>query len=97
VIEIVLSRRAREDFKRIWRFIAADNEAAADKLLLAIDKSIERLRRHPEIGRKRNDIRPGARMLVYGNYIVLYEFRRPENTVEIVAVVEGMRDLEYLF
>jgi len=65
--EIVVSRRAREDFKRIWLYIAHDNEAAADRLLLAIDAKIERLRGFPEIGVSRDDIRPGARALVHGH------------------------------
>lgn len=95
--DIVISRRAREDFKRIWRYIALDSEAAADRLLLAIDEKIERLRRFPEIGAARNDIRPGARMLIHGAYLVLYEFDSATNRVEIVAIVEGMRDLDKLF
>lgn len=95
--EIVLSRRAREDFKRIWHYIALDSEAAADRLLLAIDAKIERLRRSPGIGTPRDDIRPGARMLVHGAYLVFYEFDSKTDTVEIVAVVEGMRDLGRLF
>jgi len=97
VTDIVISRRALEDFRRIWKFIAADNVNAADRLLLDLDAKIERLRRFPEIGRKRDDIRQGARTLVHGAYLVLYEFRRTEDVVEIVAVVEGMRDLPELF
>ncbi|MEG3179691.1 type II toxin-antitoxin system RelE/ParE family toxin [Sphingomonas sp. LT1P40] len=58
--DIVLSRRARDDFKRIYRFIALDNEAAADRLLLAIDAKIERLRIFPEIGTPREEIAPGC-------------------------------------
>ncbi len=95
--DIVVSRRAREDFKRIWLYVALDNEAAADRLLLAIDGKIERLRTFPEIGGSRDDIRPGVRALVHGSYLVLYEFHAETDTVEIVAVVEGMRDLGALF
>ena len=58
--KIVISRQAREDLKRIWRYIALDNEEAADRLLLAIDAKIERLRTFPEIGTPRDEIRPGA-------------------------------------
>jgi toxin ParE1/3/4 len=97
VTEIIVSREAREDFKRIWRYIACDNEAAADKLLLAIDAKIERLRRFPEMGSPRDDIRSGMRIVVHGSYSVLYEYRRPTDMIEIVAIVEGGRDLERLF
>ncbi len=64
---------------------------------MAIDEKIERLRTFPEIGSLRNDIRPGARGLVHGADVVLYEYLAATDTVEIVAVVEGMRDLGLLF
>lgn len=94
---IVLSRRAREDFKRIWTYIARDDDHAADRLLLALDAKIERLRDFPGIGMPRDDIRPGARTLVHGSYLILYEHDADGDRVEIVAVVEGMRDLDRLF
>ncbi len=95
--DIVISHRAREDFKRIWQYIALDNEAAADRLLLAIETKIERLRDFPGIGTPRDEIRPGARTLVHGAYLILYEHDDAADQVEIVAVVEGMRDLDRLF
>lgn len=95
--EIVLSRRAREDFKRIWTYIALDDDRAADRLLLALDARIERLRDFPGIGTARDEIRPGARTLVHGSYLILYEHDADADRVEIVAVVEGMRDLDRLF
>ena len=95
--DIVVSRQALDDFKRIWRYIALDNEEAADRLLLAIDAKIERLRTFPEIGSPRDEIRPGARVLVHGAYLVLYAYDAAADLVEIVAVVEGMRDLGQLF
>ncbi|HZL00902.1 MAG TPA: type II toxin-antitoxin system RelE/ParE family toxin [Caulobacteraceae bacterium] len=95
--KIVLSRRAREDFKRIWSYIAFDSETAADRTLMAIDAKIGRLRSFPESGSPRDDIRPGARMIVHGSYLTLYDYDAASKTVEIVAIVEGMRDLERLF
>lgn len=94
---IVISRRAREDFKRIWTYIALDDERTADRLLLALDAKIERLRDFPGIGTSRDEIRAGARTLVHGSYLILYEHDVGTDQVEIVAVVEGMRDLNRLF
>lgn len=94
---IVVSRQAREDFKRIWRYIALDDEAAADRLLLAIEARIERLSDFPNLGSPRDEIRPGARTLVHGAYLVLYEYNAAADQVEVVAVLEGMRDLDRLF
>ncbi len=95
--DILISRRAREDFKRIWRYIAQDNADAADRLLLALDAKIERLRDFPEIGTLRGDVRPGARTLLHGRYLILYEYSLVLDHVEIVAVVEAQRDLGSLF
>ena len=36
-------------------------------------------------------------MLVEGNYLVLYEIHPGEGLVEIVAVVDGRRDLSEIF
>lgn len=94
---IVLSHRAREDFKRIWTHVALDDVAAADRLLLALDARIARLGDFPGIGTSRDDIRPGVRTLVHGNYLILYAHVADADLVEIVAVVEGMRDLDRLF
>jgi plasmid stabilization system protein ParE len=59
--KIVVSQRARDDFKRIWHYIAQDKDYAADRLLMALDAKIARLRSYPEIGSPRDEIRPGAR------------------------------------
>ncbi len=95
--EIAISRRARDDFKRIWRYAALDNESAADRLLLAIDGKIERLREFLELGGARPEIAPNARILVHGSYLILYEFNRADDAVQIIAIVEGMRDLDNIF
>ena len=96
VTRVVLSRRAREDLKRVWRHIAADSEAAADRVLLAIDAKVERLAMFPLLGPTRDDIRPGVRMLVHGPRLVLYDYDADADVVEIVTVVEAMRDLDGL-
>lgn len=95
--EIIVSQQAVDDFERIWLNIALDNDDAADRLLRAINVKIERLRIFPEIGRVRDDLRPSARGLVHGSYLILYEYDAARDVVTIVTVVEGMRDLDRLF
>jgi toxin ParE1/3/4 len=96
VTELVISRRADEELREIWRYIAAENPDAADRILLKIDQKLQVLREFPDIGTQRDDIRPGARILIEGVYIILYEHRPAEDVVEIVAVVDGRRDLSAL-
>jgi toxin ParE1/3/4 len=95
--DIIISQQADDDFERLWLNIALDNDDAADRLLRAINIKIERLRIFPEIGRLRDELRPGARGLVHGSYLILYEYDAARDVVTIVTVVEGMRDLDRLF
>jgi toxin ParE1/3/4 len=67
VTEIYISRRAEEELRQIWRYTAAENPAAADRLLLRIDDKLQILRDFPGMGTLRDDIRPELRMLVEGN------------------------------
>jgi toxin ParE1/3/4 len=97
VAEIRHSVRARADLRRIWDFVARDNEPAADRLLLAIEARIARLATFPQSAPARYDVRPGFRMLVVNGYRVLYEFSPANDVVEIVAVVEPYRDIDELF
>ena len=95
--ELFFSRRAEADVREIWRYIATDNPAAADRILLRIEEKLQILRNFPEIGPARNDIRRGMRMLVEGNYLLLYEYDPRKNEVELIAVVDGRRELSGLF
>jgi toxin ParE1/3/4 len=69
----------------------------ADRLLLKIDAKLQILRDFPKIGAPRNEIRSGFRMLVEGNYLLLYEFDEAIDVVELIAVVDGRQDLAELF
>lgn len=95
--ELFVSRRADADLREIWRYIASDNPAAADRVLLRIDAKLQILRRFPQIGALRNDIRRGMRMLVEGNYLLLYEYDTRKAEVDLIAVVDGRRELSGLF
>jgi plasmid stabilization system protein ParE len=46
------------------------------------------------IGVQREDVRPGLRMLVMDEYLILYRILGDE--IEIVSVVQGRRDLDGL-
>ncbi|MBL0933896.1 MAG: type II toxin-antitoxin system RelE/ParE family toxin [Rhizobiaceae bacterium] len=86
---------AERDLIDIWTYIATDNPDAADRLLDAIGDRIAQLLDHPKLGRLRPDIAADARFLPIGNYVVLY--RLDGQTIEIVRVVHGARDVTSLF
>lgn len=91
--EVVTSRRAEAELREIWRYIAEDSLDAADRVLMRIDTKLRALRDFPDIGTMRDDIRSGVRMLVEGNYLLLYEHHEADGIVELVSVVDGRRDL----
>jgi len=78
----------------IWLHIATDNPAAADRVLDHFSGAETRLARHPELGHARPDIAPDLRLLVVGQYLMLY--RRIDGGVEIVRVTHGARDIANL-
>lgn len=45
----------------------------------------------------RQDIRPQARMLIEPPFLILYEHYPDVEVVEVVAVIDGRRDLRDLF
>jgi toxin ParE1/3/4 len=98
VIRVVATSQAERELREIWRDIALENEPAADRILMAIADKFDLLAQHPRIGPRRLDIRESARVLVQGNYLVLYETHPdtdegPVDWVEVVSIVDGRRDL----
>ena len=86
----------------IYVIIGLDNPAAAERVYTAIEAKAEALVHFPRLGPRRPDIRPRARVLVEGPYLILFETQSdtdegPVDWVEIVRVVDGRRDLTNLF
>ncbi|WP_348642679.1 type II toxin-antitoxin system RelE/ParE family toxin [Neorhizobium sp. P12A] len=92
LITIVRSNRADEDLIEIWTYIAAENPTAADRVLDAIEARWQQLAQHPYSGVARDDIMPGIRHLIAGQYLTLY--RLNDHSVEIVRVVHGRRKVD---
>ncbi len=100
-IELLWTPQAEQDLIEIYSFIALDNPAAADRVLSRLQLSVEMLARNPRLFQRRPDIRPSARVLIEGPYLVLYEIHPDSDDgrireVEIVRVVDGRRDLKNL-
>ncbi|CAN7582600.1 type II toxin-antitoxin system RelE/ParE family toxin [Pararhizobium sp. LjRoot238] len=83
------TKQADEDLIAIWLEIATDHPTAADRVLDAIESRWRELVHHPYSGLGRNDIAPGIRHLVVGNYLTLY--RVIPDQIEIVRILYGRR------
>lgn len=85
-----LTPRAEQDLRDIWRSIASENEGAADSLLLCMFDKLALAAAQPRMGSARPELSSTARILIEGNYIIIYE-PEPEGILA-VAVVHGARD-----
>lgn len=89
------SRLADNDLYEIGLYIARDNPAAADALLVEIGQTSQRLAVFPDSGRKRDDLMRGLRSAPVGNYVIFY--RPISGGIEVVRVLHGARDVEGIF
>jgi toxin ParE1/3/4 len=89
------SELSEQDYRDIWRYIAADKPDAADRFLLRIDSKLELYAENPGMGTARDNLAPGLRSFPVGNYLVFY--RVASDGIELVRVLHGSRDLKKLF
>ena len=92
---------AREDLLDIYCLIGFDNPAAAERIVAAIESSIEALTAYSRMGPSRSDIQSSMRIIVEAPYLILYRIEPDTEcgavkTVEIVRIVDGRRNLKTL-
>lgn len=88
---LIRTARAEEDLIEIWMYIAADNPAAADRLLDQIDAKCQMLADNPRLGQARPDIASTLRYFSVGRYLILY--CEISDGIEVVRIVHGARHL----
>ena len=89
-----LTRRARQDVLAIWRYIANNDESAADRFIDLLTHYFRLLGDNPHAGRPRDELRPGYRSFPVGEHLIFYRIADPG--IQILHVVHGRRDLERL-
>ena len=88
----VLARDVEFDLDEIWEVIADDSVEVANSWIGKLFDAFDLIARNPHIGHKREDLT--ARTVLFwpvGSFLILYRHRN--ETVEIVAVVRGARDI----
>lgn len=94
-MKLVIAARAETDLAEIWAYIAADNVGAADRFVDELYACCLNLGDFPGMGRPRDELVTGLRSLPFRRYVIFY--RVASETVEIVRVLSGYRDLEAQF
>lgn len=91
------SETAIDDLAEVWDYIAADNVAAAEKVVRDLLILFEKTADHPELGRSVDEIGEGVRLRARGSHLLIYRLIPTDNVVELVRVVHGARDWRALF
>jgi addiction module RelE/StbE family toxin len=83
---------AREDLREIIEYISQDSTAYAAAMAGRLVAAVERLERHPQLGRVVPEYEDETiRELIVGSYRLVYRVRG--RRIGIVAVVHASRDL----
>lgn len=90
-LPIKMTANARADLDALWNSVAQHNIDSAEKLMERLNYRIQSLAQFPETGIPRPEIYEKLRLLVEGDYVVLYLAR--DEMVIILRVVHGARDL----
>ena len=93
-----IAPEAEAELDDIWYYIAKESGSIeiADRVIDSVTDRFFLLARFPQMGRRRDeDLRPGLRSFVVGEYVIIY--RVADQDVLILHVLRGSRDLRALF
>ena len=88
---LTFSPEAAADLEEIGDYIAKDNPTRALSFLDELENYCYQSAERPEAFPKREDLAPGLRMAVYGNYLILFRIQAQE--IRIERIVHGARKL----
>jgi toxin ParE1/3/4 len=94
-VQYVLSLPATRDLQEITTYLAQNRTEASEEFLQDFNQRCQQLVRFPYSGRSYTELQENLRGLPLASYIILY--RVVADTLEIVRVVDGRRDLRSLF
>src|SRR5262245_6466863 len=88
-----LTAAARDDIFEIWRYIAADNVTAADRVDSEILDCCQRLAERPDLGHFRRDLtdKEVRFFAVRKTYLIVYDPER--EPLEVLRILHGARDM----
>jgi toxin ParE1/3/4 len=86
---------AEADLSEVWQYVSKGGEAGADAFLDKILQQCRRLAQFPHMGRARENLAPNLRSFPVKKFVIFY--RSVDDTVEVVRILYGARDLESVF
>ena len=88
-----LSPEAEAELDDIWLYVARESGSIeiANRLIDSITDRCWLLGQHTQIGRPRDDLRPGLRSFAAGEYVIIYRIENEDAL--ILHVMRGSRDI----
>jgi toxin ParE1/3/4 len=93
--QLIIADQAKEDMMEIWLYIASDSIRGADNFIDFLYEKCTNLCSMPEIGKKRDELLSGLRCLPANRYLIFYRIRH--DSIEIIRILSGYRDIESIF
>jgi toxin ParE1/3/4 len=87
--------QADADLLEVWCYVAKGGEARADAFLDKVLKQFRQLAQFPRMGRDRSSLAANLRSFAVKPFVIFY--RPVDDTVEIVRILYGARDIETIF
>lgn len=88
----ILSQKTKEDIDTIFDFgCQMFGKEQALNYLIGLRSHFELLLRHPEIGKRRDEIKEGLFSFPYASHIIFYRILKDQ--IRIVRVLHGSRDI----
>ena len=94
--EIILRLRAERDLEAIGDFIAKDNPRRAISFVKELREQGKKLADNPETGVRLPALGEAIQRIVFKKYLIIFRYDRDKNTVFILRIIEGHRDLDKL-
>ena len=91
-MKLIISPNANYDLQAIVEYIVSENPEAALVILDEIEMALNRLRDFPFLGTARGSLRPGYRLLVTGNYNILYKVESEK--IYVGRILHHAQDIE---
>ena len=88
---IVKSPQYERDLEAVWLQIAARDRDAADRAVIAIERTIAALEDFPGMGLACPHLAPDLRRVLWRDYVVFYRWRG--DIVELARVLHGRRKI----
>jgi len=93
--DVICTPAAARDLVAITDWIAENNLEAALKFYDEVDRILILTSKYPHMGQAVEHLQPGLRRHVLGNYLLFYRFTN--DTIELIRVLHGSRDISQLF